>query len=64
MPKVSLISLQEVQEALDRYRSVVEQSELRPLSKQTYLLHADQFVRWLADDFIPGETAMRRRRGR
>ena len=59
MPKVSSLTLQEVQEALRRYEETVEASSLRLSSKNTYLLHARQFVRWLADDFEPGETVGR-----
>ena len=59
MPKVSSLTLQEVQEALRRYEETVEASPLRLSSKNTYLLHARQFVRWLADDFEPGETVGR-----
>lgn len=56
MPQISLISLEEVQDALERYTAVVDSSELTIQSKATYLLHANQFVRWLADDFEPGST--------
>ena len=59
MPKLSLRSLEEVQEALRQYEQTVEASPLRLSSKNTYLLHARQFVRWLADDFEPGETVGR-----
>ena len=59
MPKVSSLTLKEVQEALRRYEETVEESPLRLSSKNTYLLHARQFVRWLADDFEPGETVGR-----
>ena len=56
MPKVSGAVLSEVQEALRQYREEVERSLLTPTSQMTYLLHADQFVRWLNDDFEPGAT--------
>jgi hypothetical protein len=56
MPKISLMSLQEVQDAFERYSDVVEESELRLSAKNTYLLHARQFLRWLSDDFEPGAT--------
>ena len=62
MPKISLPSLHEVQEAFERYSDVVEESELQLSSKNTYLLHAKQFVRWLADDFEPGTTIRGRQR--
>ena len=60
MPKVSLMTLQEVQEAFRRYEQTVEVSPLRLSAKNTYLLHARQFVRWLDDDFEPGATVGRR----
>ena len=56
MPKISRGSLREVQEALARYTIEVEESALAQASKDTYLLHANHFVRWLDDDFTPGET--------
>ena len=59
MAKVSLEALREVQEALRQYEQTVEASPLRLSSKNTYLLHARQFVRWLGDEFEPGETVGR-----
>jgi hypothetical protein len=55
MPKVSLEALREVQQALERYEAEVEATNLTEDSKQTYLGHTRHFVRWLNDDFIPGE---------
>ncbi len=60
MPKISRAALDEVWDALERYKEVVEATEMTPQSKSTYLLHAEQFVRWLADDFEPGATLRRR----
>ena len=60
MPKVSPEILATIQEAYERYVSEVESSDLTPESKLTYLGHAQQFVRWLDDDFEPGETKRRR----
>ncbi len=54
MPKVGQDTLTAVQDALERYKEVVEATELTSESKRTYLLHAENFVRWLADDFEPG----------
>ena len=59
MAKVSPTTLSEVQEALRRYEQTVEASPLRLSSKNTYLLHARQFVRWLAGEFEPGATVGR-----
>ncbi len=60
MPKVSLLSLQEVQEALERYRLEVEATPMTTSTKKTYLLHAENFIRWLSDEFNPGANARRR----
>ncbi len=59
MAKISPAALSEVQEALGRYTEVVEATEMTPSSKKTYLLHAEQFLRWLADNFEPGATLRR-----
>ena len=60
MSKVSPEILTAIQEAYERYVSEVNTSDLTPESKLTYLSHAQQFVRWLDDDFEPGETKRRR----
>ena len=54
MSRINPVALQEVQDALERYRNEVESTRLRPKTKETYLRHAGTFVRWLADDFTPG----------
>ena len=54
MPKVSRDVLAEVQKAYDCYVLEVESSDLSSNSQDTYLRHAEQFVRWLDDDFEPG----------
>ena len=64
MPKVTMQALEQVQSALDRYVAEVENSELSPSSKVTYIDHAWQFVRWLDDDFQPGSNIPRVRRKR
>ena len=56
MPKVSSEVLKTVQKALVRYEAEVEDTPLAPSAKKTYLLHAENFVRWLSDDFEPGAT--------
>ena len=60
MPKVTLLTLQEVKDALEQYQKTVEESPLSLSAKNTYLLHARQFVRWLDDDFTQGATVGRR----
>ena len=61
MPKVRREVLARVKEALDRCEAEVEATNLQPLSKQTYVLHAHHFVRWLDDDFEPGHTLRHQR---
>ncbi len=60
MPKVSPTTLREVREALRRYERIVAASPMRESTKKTYLLHSNNFVRWLADDFEPGASVGRR----
>ena len=54
MPQVPPEVLRAVQVALELYVEVVEASDMTGSSKQTYIGHARQFVRWLDDDFEPG----------
>ena len=56
MPKVSPEILKAVKDALDSYEKEVERTPLTASAKNTYLLHARNFVRWLDDDFEPGAT--------
>ena len=56
MPNISPETLQAVQEALDEYIDVVNDTLLTNSTKETYIYHAVNFVRWLNDDFVPGET--------
>ena len=54
MPRISKSALKEVQGALEEYRQEVEDTNLAQRTKDTYLRHADTFVRWLDYDFEPG----------
>jgi len=49
--KVSRKCLAEMETALGRYEEEVEGTRLARNPKHTYLLHAENFVRWLRDDF-------------
>ena len=60
MPKVSPSALREVRDALRQYELTVVATEMQWSTKNTYLSHANNFVRWLADDFEPGATIGRR----
>jgi hypothetical protein len=55
MPKVSADAMREVEAALKQYDAEVHASGLQPKTVRTYVLHATNFVRWLKDDFVPGE---------
>jgi hypothetical protein len=52
--RISSKALQEVEEALKQYEKEVQSSKMEPSTKRTYLLHSNNFVRWLKDDFVPG----------
>ncbi len=54
MQRISRPCLKQVRDALEMYEEEVEATELMPSTKQTYLQHAKNFVRWLEDDFEPG----------
>ena len=64
MPKLDLDAMRQVQGALEHYEEEVAATEMTVESKRTYLLHANQFVRWLNDDFEPGATLRGGRGGR
>lgn len=55
MAKIPREAFNQVQAALERYEVEVGAAPLTSATKRTYLLHATNFVRWLADDFVPGE---------
>lgn len=46
--------LEEVKAALGEYEKEVESTSLARKTKDTYLRHAQTFVRWLEGDFEPG----------
>gem|GEM_PF-2680771 len=47
-------TLDEVRAAFERYRAEVMSASLADSSRRTYLVHAENFVRWLGGDFQPG----------
>ena len=55
--RVTRECLKQVQDALETYREEVEARNLKPSTKETYLRHAETFVRWLDGDFEPGYGA-------
>lgn len=54
MKQLKAPCLEQVQNALELYQQVVQETELAPDTKRTYLRHAETFVRWLGGEFEPG----------
>lgn len=52
--RISTAAMSEVEDALKGYYSVVESSDLSQSSQASYIDMANNFVRWLRGDFIPG----------
>ena len=46
--------MEQVERCLEQYRQEVEETELTPSTKRTYIVHATNFVRWMKHDFHPG----------
>ena len=63
MPKLGREIVSLVQDALERYEEEVMATDMALTTKNTYVLHARNFVRWLDDDFEPGVNLRRRERG-
>ena len=59
MPQISRDSPAEIMNALERYVTEVNAAPLALRTKNTYILHADSFVRWLKDEFEPGVNKKR-----
>ena len=62
MPKVSQDALNQVKNALEQYEREVNGTPMANNTKNTYLLHSRNFVRWLNDDFQPGVNVSSRQR--
>jgi len=54
--KPKLRSIARLWDLFDEYKAEVENSPLSASSKNDYVLFAEQFVRWIDGDFIPGGT--------
>ena len=52
--RVSNEALQEIEAALREYEQEVESSNMSPATQHTYLLHSENFVKWLKGEFVPG----------
>ena len=60
MLKVTPSALAEIEVALEEYKAEIGRTNMTDSTQATYLLHADQFVRWLQDKFVPGERVANR----
>jgi hypothetical protein len=54
---VSSKTLEEVEAAYREYEHEVHASKMKASTKRTYLLHSENFVRWLKGEFTPGRRA-------
>lgn len=52
--RVGNATLREIELALSEYRNAVESSNMTAKTKKTYMLHSENFVRWLKGEFVPG----------
>jgi hypothetical protein len=59
MSTISRSALAQIEDALVQYEVEVAGAPLSPSTKETYLLHASNFVRWLKGDFQPGSSKFR-----
>jgi hypothetical protein len=55
MARISIEALEEIRRALKDYHNVCEANLGTPVSKSTYYRYAEQFVRWLNNEFTPGK---------
>ncbi len=52
--RMSSEALKEVEAALEQYKIGVNSTNMSEKTKHTYILHSENFVRWLKADFVPG----------
>jgi hypothetical protein len=52
--RISTSAMEEVQSALNDYWTELDASDLSEASKGIYMANADNFVRWMLNDFTPG----------
>ena len=55
MARTDDATMEEIRRLLDEYRRVIYDSSLRPKTKDSYLDRAGYFVRWVAEEYQPGE---------
>ena len=59
MPKVDRETLRKIEVAFERYKAELQESDLKYATVTTYLLDAERFIRWLNDQYEPGEKLRR-----
>jgi hypothetical protein len=62
--KTESIYLEEINRLLADYLKEIENSKLKPLSAQVYQVQSKNFVRWINDEFVPGEVKQKTLRER
>jgi hypothetical protein len=62
--KTESIYLDEINRLLADYLKEIENSNLKPLSAQVYQVQSKNFVRWINDEFVPGEVKKKTLRDR
>jgi hypothetical protein len=53
-PRITAPALSEIQAALKAYYTELQSSDLSETSQGIYMVHAENFVRWLKGEFSPG----------
>ena len=60
-PRIEPELLHAIRDAWRSYEQTVNATALMENAKKTYLLHSENFVRWLEGDFEPGAKLEERR---
>ena len=58
--KIEAQLLLKMQETFLIYKSEIETTNMTKLTKKTYIDNVEKFIRWLSDDFTPGEKSKKR----
>jgi hypothetical protein len=53
--------VEEINRLLADYLLEIQNSDLKPLSAQVYQVQSKNFVRWIKDEFTPGEVKKSKR---
>ena len=52
--KTDIQNVSVINDLLLIYKSEIELTTMKPLTKKMYTEHAQNFVRWISGDFVPG----------